>query len=138
MVSDHWITAPERADAICASHTLSEREAQEIAQNLIGFFRTLLEWKAATRKEHRVGLKLTCRLTMTDAQWFGCTSSTSSPWAAPCSLEGPRIALTVLGVAPGTATTSTELIAQRQRTSFDDAADPRDLCFPTSELVVAR
>jgi hypothetical protein len=34
---------------------LSEREAQEIAQNLIEFFRTLLEWKAATLEEHRVG-----------------------------------------------------------------------------------
>ena len=34
---------------------LSEWEALEITQNLIGFFRTLHEWKVATLKEHRVG-----------------------------------------------------------------------------------
>jgi hypothetical protein len=34
---------------------LSEGEAQEIAQNLIGFFGTLHEWKAAMLKEHRLG-----------------------------------------------------------------------------------
>ena len=34
---------------------LSEGEAQEIAQNLIGFFRTVLEWKAPKLKENRVG-----------------------------------------------------------------------------------